>query len=152
MAAEQNGSGVNWSKVRFATANGSIDLSATLAELEIEARAYLDGIKVDTTAIAQAVSAVFNRMPAADNKFMEIEELALQALANMPDDPNSSSKVLKDIKNYLRAESDRFVATNGAEGQVWVKVGRNGGVWLSTPATVQRFCELQAKKAGAIQV
>lgn len=151
MANEKNGTGINWSRVRFVVENGEPNVEATLAAIALEMNEFLSSNVVDTTAIAEAIDSVFARMGEAENKLVEIETLALRALGSMPN-VDDESKMLKSIKNYLRAESEKFVASSGAEGKYWVRVGRRGGCRLSTPATVEAFKALQARKAGAVEV
>jgi hypothetical protein len=152
MATEKTGTGVNWSRVRFVMNNGQVDLVATLAAMASEAEAFLETNVVDTTMIARAVDSVFACMPAAENKLVELETLALKALGSMVEDVDDESKMMKSIKAFIRSESERFVASNGTEGKYWLRVGRNGGCRLSTPSTVENFRALQARKAGIIAI
>jgi hypothetical protein len=152
MSTEKTGTGVNWSRVRFVMNGSQVDLSATLAAMQSEAETFLSSNVVDTTAIAEAVNSVFTRMGEAENKLVELETLALKALGSMTENVDDESKMLKSIKSFIRSESEKFVASSGAEGRFWIRAGRGGGVRLSTPSTVEAFRTLQTRKAGTVSL
>jgi hypothetical protein len=148
MADENVGSGVKWNKVALLVENGTVNVDSTMTMLRAELVAYLASSVEDTAGIAEAVDSVFARMPQAESKLIDLNSLALKAFGSMTIASGKETKMLENIKNYIRAESKVFEATGGEAGRVWIVRGANGGVRNSTPATIEKFKALKAKKAS----
>jgi hypothetical protein len=146
MADENVGSGVKWNKVALLVENGVVNVDATMAMLRAELVAYLASTVEDTAGIAEAVESVFARMPNAESKLIDFNGLALKAFGSMTVATGKETKMLENIKAYVRAESKVFEATGGEAGKYWIVKGAGGGVRQSSPATIEKFKTLQAKK------
>ena len=141
-------SGVKWNKVALLVENGVVNVDATMTMLRAELVAYLASTVEDTTGIAEAVDSVFARMPQAESKLIDLNSLALKAFGSMTIASGKETKMLENIKTYIRAESKLFEATGGEAGKVWITKGAGGGVRQSSPGTIEKFNALKAKKAS----
>jgi hypothetical protein len=146
MANENVGSGVKWNKVELLVENGVVNVDATMAMLRAELVAYLASTVEDTAGIAEAVESVFARMPNAESKLIDLNSLALKAFGSMTVASGKETKMLESIKNYIRSESRLFESTDGEAGKLWVVKGAGGGVRQSSPATIEKYKTLKAKK------
>jgi hypothetical protein len=148
---ETTGTGINWAKVAVRDAHGAIDVDSTM-ELIRDELTDVAGSEVDTTEIAAAVDAVFAKLTnggQVQKATIDLSGLASRALNLLGDVPfGQESKLTERVKEYVRGESERFVATEGAEGKMVVRKGKSGGVSPSTPKIVEEYRAFLAKKAA----
>jgi len=148
MANENVGSGVKWNKVELLVENGVVNVDATMTMLRAELVAYLASTVEDTAGIAEAVESVFARMPNAESKLIDLNSLALKAFGSMTVASGKETKMLENIKTYIRAESKLFESTGGEAGKYIIFKGAGGGVRNSTPATIEKYNALKTKKTA----
>lgn len=141
---------VDWSKHSLRDRFGIIDKAATLALIEQELDAAING-EVSREEIAHAVRQVFDKLLAQSpaNAKIALDTLANRAATILDATFDSEVLVKKSVKEYVRGESKRFAETSGAEGCCLVQAGKKGGVRVATEAFVKEYRERVAKKAAA---
>lgn len=147
---------LNWTKLAIRGKHGAIDMDATLAAIAEQLDVAV-GNEVDMGEISAAVNGVFTKLLAlpnggtALNGRLDLAEVVSRA-SNSLDAPHGSMTMLQDrIKGYIKGESKRFIESNGAEGSLVVRVGKNGGVIAATETFRKEYQTAQAKNAPAAE-
>lgn len=141
---------LKWVRLALRDKHGSVDKLATLAYIEKQ----LDDVmknEVGIDDIANAVKRVFAPLleKSPHNAQLDITTLTTRACNYLSTPDGSDAENINRVKKFARGETERFEATGGAEGIIYVKKGAGGGVRWSTPAFVKEWRALQAKKAAA---
>lgn len=139
-----NITGIKWHKANLITDNGVIDIDASLKVMKEELIEYVASSIVDNAGVAEAVASIFDRMPAAESKLIDINSLALKAFGMLNVPAGKETKALEAIKSYIRSESKLFESSSGEAGKYWVV--RGTGCYQSSPATIEKFKALKARK------
>jgi hypothetical protein len=159
VVVEEKASGLerlNWTKLAIRNSHGAIDVDATLAYVG-EALAEAVGNEVDLEEIKGAVDGVIAKLlalPSGKTALMgkmDLAEVATRAARTLDAPFGGESMLIERVKEFIRGESDRFVESNGEEGSVHVKRGKDGGVRAATTAYVAEYRALQAKKLAAAE-
>jgi hypothetical protein len=139
--------GINWARVAVRDGHGSVDAAATMARLEEELTKHIAENEIDLGEIAGAVSRVLadlTKNGQALKASMALNDLSLRALSLLG---STESRLQKRILEFAHGESERFVASRGADGLLMIRSGRHGGVHVSTPTFVKEYNEALTKKA-----
>lgn len=143
---EEKTSGINFAKAVIRDEHGVVNKTLTFARIEEEYSAWMEANEIDTPLIAAAVAAVFSKLPPAQMAMLDLNGVANRAVEELKVPFGSETRLSNRVKDFVRGESLRFVAASGREGMYHIKRGKKGGVRLNTPAYVEQYRKIQAKK------
>jgi hypothetical protein len=133
--------------VRFS--NGSIDTDSTMAAFEGALSKHVANVELETTAIADAVMAVFDRYPGAR---VNMPFLISQALQGLNVQPENSKSLTDRVHAYVQENSDQGpVYATDANGKVLGK-GDERVVVREAEADGTRLFNVAKGKGGGISL
>jgi hypothetical protein len=147
----KNKTGINWGKIAskvegLRNAHGTVNQDALFELCKAEIAEHCNNNEIAKDVLKTAVDSVFNKLPPADMKLIDMNGVITGALRALNTPDTDATRVGTAIRKFLRGESDRFEATNGAEGFYHVKLGSGGGVRPSTAKYIADYKKRLADK------